>query len=90
MKSRMVTSEETRSISDAIVPADIFEVIWTRDIVDHEWNILRLRRISAGLISATQQQAPERIGAGIEQRKIAVERHQGLALFARNVRHLVH
>jgi hypothetical protein len=45
------------AVSDAVVPADIFEVFWTRDIVDHEWNILRLRRLSAGLISTTQQQA---------------------------------
>ena len=45
------------AVSDAVVPADIFEVFWTRDIVDHEWEILRLRRLSAGLISATQQQA---------------------------------
>ena len=45
------------AVFDAVVPADIFEVIWTRDIVDHEWEILRLRRLSAGLFSATQQQA---------------------------------
>jgi hypothetical protein len=40
----------------AVVPADIFEQIWTRDIVDHEWNILRLRRLWAGLFTATQLQ----------------------------------
>jgi hypothetical protein len=45
----------------ALVPADIFENFWARDIVDHEWNILRLRRLSAGLISATQQQALESV-----------------------------
>ena len=45
------------AVFDAVVPADIFEVFWTRDIVDHEWEILRLRRLSAGLISATQRQA---------------------------------
>jgi hypothetical protein len=41
----------------AVVPGDIFENFWTRDIVDHEWNTLRLRRLFAGLISANRQQA---------------------------------
>jgi len=41
----------------AVVPADIFEQIWTRDIVDHEWNILRLRRLWTGLFSSGQHQA---------------------------------
>jgi hypothetical protein len=44
------------AVSAAVVPADIFEIIWTRDIVDHEWNVLRLRRLWAGLITATQLQ----------------------------------
>jgi hypothetical protein len=44
-------------VSAAVVPADIFEKIWTGDIVDLEWNILRLRRLFAGLFSATQKQA---------------------------------
>jgi hypothetical protein len=44
------------AVSAAVVPADILEIIWTRDIVDHEWNILRLRRLWAGLITATQLQ----------------------------------
>jgi hypothetical protein len=45
------------AVSAAVVPADIFEIIWTRDIVDHEWNVLRLRRLLVGLITATQQRA---------------------------------
>lgn len=44
------------AVSAAVVPADIFEKIWTRDFVDHEWNVLRLRRLWAGLITATQLQ----------------------------------
>jgi hypothetical protein len=40
-------------ISSAVEPADIFEQIWVRDIVDHEWEILRLRRLKANLLLAT-------------------------------------
>jgi len=49
------------AICSTVEPADIFERMWTRDIVDHEWSILRLRRLSAGLISATMQQGLENV-----------------------------
>jgi len=40
-------------ISAAVKPADILEDIWVRDIVDRVWEILRLRRLKANLITAT-------------------------------------
>jgi hypothetical protein len=49
------------AICSTVEPVDIFERLWTRDIVDHEWNILRLRRLSAGLISATVRRGLENV-----------------------------
>jgi hypothetical protein len=38
-------------ISGAVKPADIFEEIWVRDIVDLVWEALRLRRLKANLMT---------------------------------------
>ena len=37
-------------ISAALRPADIFEEIWTRDVVDLVWEVFRLRRLKAALM----------------------------------------
>jgi len=39
-------------ISTAVRPADIFEEIWVRDIVDLVWEALRLRRFKASMVTA--------------------------------------
>src|SRR5436305_15231306 len=39
-------------ISTAVRPADIFEEIWVRDIVDLVWEAFRLRRLKACLVTA--------------------------------------
>ena len=39
-------------ISCAVRPADIFEEIWVRDIVDLVWEALRLRRFKASLVTS--------------------------------------
>jgi hypothetical protein len=49
------------AICSTVEPADIFEKMWTRDIVDPEWNILRLRRLSAELINAKEQYGLENV-----------------------------
>jgi len=36
-----------REISTAVMPADIFERIWVRDIVDLTLEVFRLRRLTA-------------------------------------------
>jgi hypothetical protein len=38
-------------ISGAVKPADIFEEIWVRDIVDLVWEAFRLRRLKANLMT---------------------------------------
>ena len=40
-------------VSTAINPADILEDIWVRDLVDLLWEILRLRRLKASLMTAS-------------------------------------
>jgi hypothetical protein len=39
-------------VSGAVRPADIFEEIWVRDIVDLVWEAFRLRRLKACLMTA--------------------------------------
>ena len=48
-------------ISGAVNPADIFEEIWVRDIVDLVWEALRLRRLKANLMTATAYRGLEQI-----------------------------
>src|SRR6476620_10589384 len=38
-------------VSAGVKPADIIEKIWVRDVVDLTWEIFRLRRIKAELVS---------------------------------------
>jgi hypothetical protein len=40
-------------MTDTVRPADILEEIWLRDVVDLVWEVLRLRRLKAGLLTAT-------------------------------------
>ena len=39
------------AITDEIEPDDMMETIWTRDIVDLQWDIIRFRRIKADFIT---------------------------------------
>ena len=36
----------------AVNPADLFEEIWTRDILDNSWQVLQMRRWKASLLTA--------------------------------------
>jgi hypothetical protein len=44
-------------ISTAVRPADIFEEIWVRDVVDLVWEALRLRRLKACAMTAGARKA---------------------------------
>ena len=48
-------------ISGAVKPSDIFEEIWVQDIVDLVWEVVRLRRLSANLMTATAHKAVQTI-----------------------------
>lgn len=39
-------------VSGAVNPSDILEEIWVRDVVDLNWEILRLRRLKSQLLTA--------------------------------------
>jgi hypothetical protein len=39
------------AVTNTMKPADFMETIWTRDIVDLQWDIMRFRRIKADLIA---------------------------------------
>jgi hypothetical protein len=62
-------------ISGAVKPADIFEEIWVRDIVDLVWETLRLRRLKANLMTATAyrglQQILKPLVGFLEEEKLA-------------------
>src|SRR5262245_2535809 len=48
-------------ISGAVKPSDVFEEIWVQDIVDLAWEVVRLRRLSASLMTATAHKAVQTI-----------------------------
>jgi hypothetical protein len=39
------------AVTNTMQPADFLEAIWTRDIVDLQWDIIRFRRIKADLVT---------------------------------------
>jgi hypothetical protein len=44
-------------VSAAVRPVDILEEIWVHDIVDLEWEVLRLRRLKVALMTASASKA---------------------------------
>jgi hypothetical protein len=42
-----------KRVSIAVQPKDVLDEIWVRDIVDLYWEMLRLRRLKAGLLNAS-------------------------------------
>jgi hypothetical protein len=55
-------------VSGALQPKDILEEIWIRDVVDLVWDVLRLRRVKANLLSYCTNEgvaaAMQRLGTG--------------------------
>jgi len=57
---RLIPGEDVSSydqllarMTAALNPADVFEEIWVRDMVDLVWDTLRLRRLKASLLAAS-------------------------------------
>jgi hypothetical protein len=69
LDSRQLLSREDKKAYDelqaaihaAVSPSDIFEEIWIRDLVAHQWDVMRLRRFIDGLIVVSQQEVLEKI-----------------------------
>src|SRR5215475_4326697 len=53
--------ELSARIAGAMEPADIFEEIWVGDIVDCDWQIFRLRRLQASLMTATAYEGLQKV-----------------------------
>jgi len=53
--------ELSARIAGAINPADIFEELWVRDIVNGDWQVSRLRRLQASLMTATAYEGLQKI-----------------------------
>ena len=53
--------ELSARIAGAINPADIFEELWVRDIVNGDWQVSRLRRLQASLMTAAAYEGLQKI-----------------------------
>ena len=54
-------AELLEQMRENVNPTDLLEEMWLRDIVDHIWETLRLRRLKAQLITAGAHQGLERV-----------------------------
>ena len=52
------------AVIDVMKPVDFLEKIWTRDVVDLQWDIIRFRRIKADLITHRYEQTAWTTGNG--------------------------
>src|SRR5215467_14803164 len=53
--------ERLARIARALKPADIFEEIWARDIAELDWQVSRLRRLQASLMTATAYEGLQKV-----------------------------
>ena len=57
-------------IRAAVAPANIIEEIWARDVADLTWDVVRLRRLKAGLFTIGAGDGMTQILCGLEQHAI--------------------
>jgi hypothetical protein len=53
--------ELSAQIAGAMEPADIFEELWVRDLVDCDWEVFRLRRLHPSLMTATAYEGLQKV-----------------------------
>ena len=53
--------ELSARIAGAVKPADIFEEIWARDIADLDWEVSRLRRLQASLMTSAAYEGLQKV-----------------------------
>jgi hypothetical protein len=58
--ARQYDELQTR-FSATIKPKDFLEEMWTRDVVDLTWDILRMRRLKAGLLTSVMSEGMDKI-----------------------------
>ena len=54
-------------IRAAVAPANIIEEIWARDVADLTWDVVRLRRLKAGLFTIGASDGMTQILCGLEE-----------------------
>jgi len=57
-------------IRAAVAPANMFEEIWARDVADLTWDVVRLRRLKAGLFTVGAGDGMAQILCGLEEHPI--------------------
>jgi len=57
-------------IRAAVAPANIIEEIWARDVADLTWDVVRLRRLKAGLFTIGASDGMTQILCGLEKHAI--------------------
>jgi hypothetical protein len=60
-------------IRAAVAPANILEEIWARDVADLTWDVVRLRRLKAGLFTVGAGDGMSQILRGLEKHAITGE-----------------
>ena len=72
--ARQYEEIQTR-FSATIKPKDVLEEMWTRDVVDLTWEILRMRRLKAGLLTSVMSEGVDKILSlllgGVEARDLS-------------------
>ena len=58
--ARQYDEIQTR-FSATIKPKDILEEMWTRDVVDLTWDVLRMRRLKAALLTSVMSEGMDKI-----------------------------
>src|SRR5215472_14881064 len=57
-------------IRAAVAPANLIEEIWARDVADLTWDVVRLRRLKAGLYTIGASDGMTQILCGLEEYQI--------------------
>jgi len=60
-ENRAAYDELTGRVAAAVKPADVLEEIWVRDVADLAWEALRLRRLKASLMTASEHEGLARV-----------------------------
>ena len=75
--SPLIKGEDSAAYDDFLVrirgvlrPADVIEEIWARDVADLTWDVVRLRRLKAGLFTIGAVDGMEQLLCGLEKHAI--------------------
>ena len=75
------------SIRAAVAPANIIEEIWARDVADLTWDVVRLRRLKAGLYTIGTSDGIAEVMRGLERNRLSdqINRRLPNIPFLRNI-----